>query len=121
MSQVAEFWNRVKQVEARIVQQILNGELPGQPEPELLPDPVTEIPVRTVTGVYVTSLDSFIGRTSAGLTCAVTPRLAATRIMEGTHRGRSGSTAGQDSRDRRSAQQRAPGSRRGRPAQGHPG
>ncbi len=89
---IKEYFEEIARENKRLVRDLLAGKHPGQPEPELVADDYGESEKRP-TAVYLTSVRNRDRNTTAGHVCLVlvwdakgNPGLAATRIVEGTHR-----------------------------------
>jgi hypothetical protein len=80
------FWTRVSHERLKISHEVLSGTYKKQCPPVVNRDPVTGNPIKTLEGVYVTSLENWEKRTTAGAVFVVTLDIAAQRIVEGTHR-----------------------------------
>lgn len=89
---IKEYYQEIERENKRLVRDLLAGKHPGQPEPELVTDDYGESEKRP-TAVYLTSVRNRDRNTTAGHVCLLliwdakgNPGLAATRIVEGTHR-----------------------------------
>jgi hypothetical protein len=87
MPDVKVYYALLAAKQAEIEAAALNGTLP-----EALygigtaADPLTRLPKRVVTHLWITSLDNWEKNSSAGATLMALPRVAATRILDATHR-----------------------------------
>lgn len=86
------FYEEIRRENARLVKRLLEGRHPGQPEPEMVTDDYGDAERKPVA-VWMTSVKNREKMTHAGATCLVpiwdkkgNPGVAATRIVEGTHR-----------------------------------
>lgn len=90
--EIKQYYEDIRRENARLVKSLLEGKHPGQPEPELVADEYGDSERKPVA-VYMTSVKNRAAMTNAGHTCLMplfdakgNPGLAATRIVEGTHR-----------------------------------
>lgn len=86
------FYEEIRRENARLVKDLLAGKHAGQPEPEMTTDEYGDSERKPVA-VYMTSVKNRERMTVQGHTCLVpiwdakgNPSVAATRIVEGTHR-----------------------------------
>ncbi len=90
--EIKQYYEDIRRENARLVKGLLEGKHPGQPEPELVADEYGDSERKPVA-VWMTSVRNRDRMTNAGHTCLVPiwtpkgdPGVAATRIVEGTHR-----------------------------------
>jgi hypothetical protein len=90
--EIKQYYEDIRRENARLVKDLLAGKHPGQPEPELVTDEYGDSEKKPVA-VYMTSVKNRAAMTVPGHTCLVAifdakgnPGIAATRIVEGTHR-----------------------------------
>lgn len=86
------YYEEIRRENARLVKDLLAGKHPGQPEPELVTDEYGDAEKKPVA-VYMTSVKNRAAMTVPGQTCLMAmwdakgnPGVAATRIVDGTHR-----------------------------------
>jgi hypothetical protein len=86
------FYEEIRRENARLVKDLLAGKHAGQPEPEMVADEFGDSERKPVA-VWLTSVKNRERMTVSGATCLVPiwdkkglPGVAATRIVEGTHR-----------------------------------
>jgi hypothetical protein len=82
---IQEFYGEIKRTKTRLVKDLLAGKHAAQPEPELVTDEYGETD-KVPTAVYLTSVRNRERGTKNGHVALATIDLAATRIVEGTHR-----------------------------------
>lgn len=80
-----EFYAEVRRTKARLTKDLLAGKHAAQPEPELVTDDYGDTE-KQPTAVYLTSVRNRERGTTNGHCALSTIDLAATRIVEGTHR-----------------------------------
>jgi hypothetical protein len=90
--EIKQYYEDIRRENQRLVKDLLAGKHPAQPEPELVTDEYGESEKRPVA-VWMTSVKHRERMTVPGNTCLVAiwdkkgnPGIAATRIVEGTHR-----------------------------------
>jgi hypothetical protein len=86
------FYEEIRRENTRLVKDLLAGKHPGQPEPEMIADEYGDSERKPVS-VWLTSVRNREKMTVSGATCLApiwdakgNPSVAATRIVEGTHR-----------------------------------
>jgi bacterioferritin-associated ferredoxin len=79
------YFMEAKRVENEIQREILEGRHPHQPKPTAHTDPITGNTVTCVDHVFICSRRSLEHRTTAGAVCGATVKLAAQKIVEGSH------------------------------------
>jgi hypothetical protein len=90
--EIRQYYEDIRRENLRLVKDLLAGKHPGQPVPEFVTDEYGD-GEKKPTSVYMTSVRNRERETQAGHTCLVAiwdqkgnPGVAATRIVEGTHR-----------------------------------
>ncbi len=90
--EIKQYYDDIRRENQRLVKDLLAGKHAGQPEPEVVSDEYGDSEKKPVA-VYMTSVKNREKMTVPGHTCLMpvwtpkgTPGLAATRIVDGTHR-----------------------------------
>jgi hypothetical protein len=82
---ISQFYIDVRQTEARITREILNNQHPHQPPPVTMRNIDSDEIEQRVEAVYLVSLHNRSRFTTSGSVAGAPLRLAAERIVEGTH------------------------------------
>jgi hypothetical protein len=82
---IKQYYDDIRREKTRLSRELLAGKHAAQPEPELVADEYGDSE-KQPTSVYMTSVRNRERNTSAGHVCLATLEMAATRIVEGTHR-----------------------------------
>ncbi len=90
--EIKQYYDDIRRENGRLVKDLLAGKHPGQPEPEVVVDEYGDSERKPVS-VWMTSVRNREKMTVPGATCLMplfdpkgNPGLAATRIVDGTHR-----------------------------------
>jgi hypothetical protein len=90
--EITQYYADIRRENGRLVKDLLAGKHPGQPEPEMTTDEYGDSEKKPVA-VWLTSVKNRERMTVSGATCLAPiwdkkgqPGVAATRIVEGTHR-----------------------------------
>ncbi len=90
--EIKQYYDDIRRENGKLVRDLLAGKHPGQPEPEVVSDEYGDSERKPVA-VYMTSVRNREKMTVSGATCLMplfdakgNPGLAATRIVDGTHR-----------------------------------
>ena len=90
--EIKQYYEDIRRENARLVKDLLAGKHPGQPEPEVVSDEYGDSERKPVA-VWLVSVKNRAAMTVGGHACLApiwdskgNPGVAATRIVEGTHR-----------------------------------